>query len=166
MTNPYEQKNNTEFEEEKGAYNEDAKFNLENKINEVKFGDYITHKIVGALAADTDNYGAFFIAKNPIEVIRVAVTMDDSPTIGPAELDVLICKVGEAHVGAGTTLLNDKFSLTDAFQSQYKDGRDLTNNRILKEGHKISAVLSGTYAGIKGLTITVYYKNINVGYIK
>lgn len=160
-----EEKNEIKFETEKQAYipNSDMGQNAET----FRYGKYITHSVYGTTAQTATNYGIIFIARHPIEVMRIteshAVAGSDA---GAVTLDVL--KAGSGVViASGITLLSSTFNLKSTANTPVvKDGMDLSNDRVLIEGDRIGLVVSGTLTALSDVNITIYYKEINQGYIR
>ncbi len=132
-----------------------------------RYGKYITHSVYGTTSQTATNYGIMFIARHPIEVMRIteshAVAGSDA---GAVTLDVLKAGSGVA-IASGITLLSSTFNLKSTANTPVvKDGMDLSSDRVLIEGDRIGLVVAGTLTSLSDVHITIYYKEINTGYIK
>jgi hypothetical protein len=151
------------FETEKNIFSEDSQ--LLNKLNliDTKYGKYITHSIPISNAASTLNYGVIFIARHPIEIIRISET--HAVASASASLNIEKLEQGQA-LTLGTSLLTTAFDLTTTANIPVvKEGKDLIANRKLRENDRIGLVISGTLTGLSDLCITIYYKEILQDYI-
>ena len=151
------------FEKEKNIFSEYSQ--LLNKLNliDTKYGKYITHSIPTSNAASTLNYGVIFIARHPIEIIRISET--HAVASASASLNIEKLEQGQA-LTLGTSLLTTAFDLTTTANIPVvKEGKDLIANRKLRENDRIGLVISGTLTGLSDLCITIYYKEILQDYI-
>ncbi len=158
-----DEKNEIKFETEKNIFSEDSQ--LLNKLNliDTKYGKYITHSIPISNAASTLNYGVIFIARHPIEIIRISET--HAVASASASLNIEKLEQGQA-LTLGTSLLTTAFDLTTTANIPVvKEGKDLISNRKLRENDRIGLVISGTLTGLSDLCITIYYKEILQDYI-
>ena len=160
-----EEKNEIKFEEYKPAYN--ANSEIGEGLETFRYGKYITYSVYGTTAQTATNYGIMFIARHPIEVMRItethAVAGSDA---GAVTLDVKKADSGVA-IASGITLLSSTFNLKSTANTPVtKEGVNLSNDRILIEGDRIGLVVSGTLTALSDVHITIYYKEINTGYIK
>ena len=158
-----DEKNEIKFGIEKNIFSEDSQ--LLNKLNliDTKYGKYITHSIPTSNAASTLNYGVIFIARHPIEIIRISET--HAVASASASLNIEKLEQGQA-LTLGTSLLTTAFDLTTTANIPVvKEGKDLIANRKLRENDRIGLVISGTLTGLSDLCITIYYKEILQDYI-
>ena len=158
-----EKETEIKFETEKNIFSEDIQ--LLNKLNliDTKYGKYITHSIPKSNAASTLNYGVIFIARHPIEIIRISET--HAVASASASLNIEKLEQGQA-LTLGTSLLTTAFDLTTTANIPVvKEGKDLIANRKLRENDRIGLVISGTLTGLSDLCITIYYKEILQDYI-
>lgn len=129
-----------------------------------KDGFYITHSLFGDTPQTAGNYTHFFIARHPLEVLWVTYThavagsdMNDveigleklSDTVAPASGDSLLVADFDATATANTI--------------QFKEGIDLTSNRILIEGDRLAITLTGTPTDLESVVITMYCQFANRG---
>jgi hypothetical protein len=160
-----DEKNEIKFEEYKPAYNLNS--DMGQNAETFRYGKYITHSVYGTTAQTATNYGIIFIARHPIEVMRIteshAVAGSDA---GAVTLDVLKAGSGVA-IASGITLLSSTFNLKSTANTPVvKEGMDLSSDRVLIEGDRIGLVVAGTLTALSDVHITIYYKEINTGYIK
>ena len=159
------QDNEIKFEKEKNAYNPNSE--IGQGIETFKYGKYITHSLFGATAQTSSNYGIMFIARHPIEILRITETHSTAGSdAGAVTLDVKKAGSGVA-IASGITLLTSTFNLKSTANTPViKEGVNLSANRVLKEGDRIGLVASGTLTGLTDVQITIYYSEINQGYIR
>lgn len=145
------------------TYNESLKENAYT----IRYGKYIEHSIYGADAATAGNYGIFFIVRHPIEIMRITESHAVAGTnAGAVTLNVLKAGSGVA-IASGTTLLASTFNLKSTANTPVvKEGVNLSSARILKENDRIGLVATGTLTDLSDVCITIYYKEINQGYIR
>ena len=85
---------------------------------------------------------------------------------GAVTLDVKKAGSGVA-IASGITLLSSTFNLKSTANTPIvKEGVNLSSDRILIEGDRIGLVTSGTLTALSDVHITIYYKEINQGYIR
>ncbi len=136
-------------------------------LETVKYGKYITHSLFGTTAQTATNYGIIFVARHPIEIMRIAETHSVAGSdSGAVTLDVRKAESGVA-MASGKTLLTSTFNLKSIANTPvYKEGQNLSANRKLKEGDRIGLVVSGTLTSLTDVQITIYYSEINQGYVR
>ena len=136
-------------------------------LETVKYGKYITHSLFGTTAQTAANYGIMFIARHPIEIMRITETHSTAGSdAGAVTLDVKKAGSGVA-IASGVTLLGSTFNLKSTANTPvYKEGQNLSANRRLKEGDRIGIVTSGTLTALTDVQITIYYSETNQGYIR
>ncbi len=155
-----EQENKVEFENSQIEIKK-------NFLEVVRYGKYIAHSIYGATAQTATNYGIIFVARHPIEIMRITETHSTAGSdAGTVTLDVKKAGSGVA-IASGVTLLTSTFNLKSTANTPvYKEGQDLSANRKLKEGDRIGLVASGTLTSLTDVQITIYYSEINQGYVR
>lgn len=155
-----EQENKVEFENSQIEIKK-------NFLEEVRYGKYITYSINGATAQTATNYGIIYVARHPIEIMRVTETHKVAGSdAGAVTLDVKKASSGVA-IASGTSLLSSTFSLKSTANTPVtKEGFNLSVNRLLKENDRIELVVSGTLTSLSDVNITIYYKETNQGYIR
>jgi len=136
-------------------------------LETVKYGKYITHSLFGTTAQTATNYGIIFVARHPIEIMRITETHSTAGSdAGTVTLDVKKAGSGVA-IASGTTLLTSTFNLKSTANTPViKEGVNLSANRVLKEGDRIGLVSSGTLTALTDVQITIYYSETNQGYIR
>ena len=138
-----------------------------NFLKEVRYGKYIIHSIAGALAQTATNYGIIFITRHPIEILRITESHAVAGTnAGAVTLNVLKAGSGVA-IASGVNLIASTFNLKSTADTPIvKEGVGLASDRILKENDRIGLVVSGTLTDLSDVFITIYYKELNQGYIR
>lgn len=152
-----------QFNIQKNVFNKDSQLLDNLNLIDTKYGKYITHSIPISNAASTLNYGVIFIARHPIEIMRISEVHAVASASGV--LDVEKLAIGEV-LSLGTSLLTTPFDLTTTANTPVnKEGSGLTSGRVLIKGDRIGLVISGTLTGLSDLCITIYYKEILQDYI-
>jgi hypothetical protein len=156
-----EQLNDPKYEENDGIKIEP------NFLETVRYGKFISHTLQGTAPQTAGNYGIIFIARHPIEIMRISEVHTAAGTdAGAVTLDVKKASSGTA-IASGTTLLASTFSLKSTADTPIvKEGVGLASDRILKENDRIGLVVSGTLTDLSDVCITIYYKELNQGYIR
>lgn len=152
-----------QFNIQKNVFSKDSQLLDNLNLIDTKYGKYITHSIPTSNAASTLNYGVIFIARHPIEIMRIS----EVHAVASASASLNIEKLEQGQVlTLGTSLLTTAFDLTTTANIPVvKEGKDLIANRKLKENDRIGLVISGTLTGLSDLCITIYYKEILQDYI-
>lgn len=131
---------------------------------ERKEGSYITVSLLGATPATAANYSHFFIARRPIEILRVSeVHATKGTDAGAVTLQVELL-AGTTAPGSGTSVLGSGFDLKGTINTVVtKETTSLTPSRIVKEGNRLALKLTGTPTAVASLVVTIYYKAANRG---
>lgn len=124
------------------------------KLITEKYGYCLAHTIYGSDSATSANYGVFFNATHPIDILRVVASWTANSTSGNIQLERLT---------AGETLTNGDDILATAFDTSAgantpveKRARDLDVTRVL-QGERLALNASGTLTGLANFCITIYY---------
>lgn len=130
-----------------------------------KDGFHITEYI--AVASTATNYGVFFIAIYPCEVLYVAETHRTAGSDASAvTLQVEKLTTGQA-LDAGVALLQTAFNLKSTADTPVvKSGKDLVftaNSRQMKQGDRLALKDAGTLTAVAGVQVTVYLKRYGKG---
>ena len=138
-----------------------------NFLENVKYGKYTVHSISGVLAQTATNYGYIFTARHPLEIMRITEVHAVAGTnAGAVTLDIKKVPSGTA-IASGTTLLTSTFSLKSTANTPVvKEGYNLSTNRKLKDNDSIALVSSGTLTDLSDVCITIYYSELNQGYVR
>lgn len=129
---------------------------------ERKDGFYITINLVGTLPQTAANYGLFFTATRPCEVLKVkevhAVAGDDNATVDIEKL------TGTTALDSGSSILTAVFDLTSTANTVIsKSGITLSSSRQLVEGDRLALKDGGNLTVIAGVQITLYLKPLGKG---
>lgn len=148
-------------------FKKDVNTEHKNFLEVVRYGKYITHSIYGATAQTSANYGIIFVARHPIEIMRITETHKVAGSnAGAVTLDVKKAGSGVA-IASGISLLGSTFNLKSTANTPVtKEGFNLSVNRLLKENDRIELVVSGTLTDLSDVNVTIYYKETNQGYIR
>jgi len=126
-----------------------------------KDGFYVTRVLKNTDAATAANYGLFFIARHPMEIMRVSIVYATASTSGTLQLERL---QGTEAKAAGDTLLGSTFDMSATANTvQTKEGSDLTASRQLKEGDRLALIDGGTLTNQNDLVVTIYCKPLGQG---
>jgi len=129
---------------------------------ENKDGFYITVNLAGTQPQTASNYGAFFTAYRPCEVLQVTevhtVISDDNATLDIEKL------TGTTALDSGSSILTAVYDLTSTANTIVRKKRlDLSSNRQLKHGDRLALKDGGNLTAIEGIQITLYLKFLNRG---
>lgn len=131
-----------------------------------KDGFYITVNLFDTQPQTAANYGIFFIAWQPCEVLAI---QEVHGTLAGAAATVTVEKLtGTTAKGSGTTLLITAFDLTVANNTvQKRQSTDFATSspvpRQLVRGDRLALKSTGTIAAVKDLQITLYCKFLGRG---
>ncbi|NLG03893.1 MAG: hypothetical protein GX567_08725 [Clostridia bacterium] len=135
---------------------------------ENKDGNEIMVSLPGALSATATNYGVFFIAQRPIEIVKIK----ESHTTAGSNAGVVTLQIekltGTEALDAGSGVLKTAFNLKGTANTviSYSGYAGLTDARILKEGDRLALKDSGTLTDLAGVCVTIYYKYANNGHYR
>lgn len=129
---------------------------------ENKDGFYITVNLAGTQPQTAGNYGAFFTAYYPCEVLQITevhtVAGSSTPTLDIEKL------TGTTVLGSGSSILASTFNLASTANTVVrKRGLTLSKNRSLKPGDRLALKDIGTLTALQGVQITLYLKFLNRG---
>ena len=135
---------------------------MENEDIENKDGFYITVNLAGSQPQTAGNYGAFFTAYHPCEVLQVTevhtVISNDNATLDIEKL------TGTTALDSGNSILKAVYDLTSTANTIIrKRGIDLSSYRTLKHGDRLALKDAGNLTAIEGIQITLYIKFLNRG---
>jgi len=131
-----------------------------------KDGDYILKRANGDLAQDADQYGVIFIARHPIEILRVSEVHSTAGTDGSAVTLDVEKLTGTTAPGSGATILGSTFDLKSTANTVVnKETINLVSGlgRILQEGDRLALVDTGTLTALTDVCVTIYYKTAGQG---
>ena len=148
-------------------FKKDVNTEHKNFLEVVRYGKYITHSVYGATAQTATNYGIIFVARHPIEIMRIIETHAVAGSnAGAVTLDVKKAGSGVA-IASGISLLGSTFNLkSTANTPTIKEGLNLSSSRLLKENDRIELVVAGTLTALSDVNVIIYYKETNQGYIR
>lgn len=131
---------------------------------ERKDGAYITVSLPGTAPATAGNYSHFFIARRPLEILRVSEVHAVKGTDAGAVTLQLELLTGTTAPGSGSSILVSGFDLKGNINTVVsKEATALTSKRIVKEGERLALKLTGTPTTVASLVVTIYYKAANRG---
>lgn len=129
---------------------------------EQKDGFYLTVYLVDTLPQTSTNYGMFFTARHPMEILRVTEVHGTKGSVN-ATLDVEKLTRTTAK-GSGISILDSIFDLTSSNNTVVKkEAKNLSNQRQLVEGDRLSIKSGGTLTDLKDMQITLYCKPLGRG---
>lgn len=119
-----------------------------------KDGFYVVQVLKNTDAATAANYGTIFIARYACEVQNVQIVYQTASTSGTLQLEKL---TGTTAAGSGNSILASTFDLSAAADTvQSKEGRNLTDYRVLKPGDRLALVDGGTLTNLNNLVVSIY----------
>ena len=135
---------------------------------ENKDGNEIMVSLPGALSATATNYGVFFIANRPIEIMKIQISHTTAGTNAGAVTLQIEKLTGTDALDGGTELLKTAYDLKGTANTviSYSGYAGLTDARILKEGDRLALKDSGTLTDLAGVCVTIYYKYANNGHYR
>lgn len=120
-----------------------------------KYGRDHHFVLFGGDAATAANWGPFFIASHPIEIVRVFVSWGANSSSGTFQLEKL--EPGVA-LGSGSDVLSTALSTASGANTPVElTKKDLTTSRVLKAGDRLALEDGGTLTGLQNLQVTLYY---------
>lgn len=129
-----------------------------------KDGFYITVNLVSTSAQTAANYGQFFTATSPCEVLiasevhSVAGTDAGTVTLNIEKL------TGTTALGSGSSILASTFNLkSTAYTPVQKSGMALSSSRQLATTDRLALKTSGTLTALQGVQVTLYIKPLGKG---
>lgn len=122
---------------------------------------FITHTLFGTQAATAGNYGPFFIAPYPCQVMSVQEVHTTAGTDG-SDVTLQVERLqGTEASGAGDDLLGTALNLKGTADTvQTGDLTAAKTNRQLVEGNRLGLVLSGTPTSVNNVVVTVWLKKL------
>ena len=148
--------------------------NLQNNVSNFnslsisdKDGFYVTVSIPGTNAATATNYGPFFTARHPMEVLWVSEVHAVAGSDGSAVTLDIEKLTGTTAPGSGTSVLASTYDLKGTANTVViKEGVDLSltgNNRQLNEQDRLALVDTGTLTAVASVQVTLYCKYLGRG---
>lgn len=135
-----------------------------------KDGFYITANLVDTLPQTAANYGMFFTARHPCEVLRVTATWGVAATGGGSGALQVEKLTGTTAKGSGINTLLTAIDMTATANTPViREGKTLvtaTSARQLKENERLAIKSSGTITALKDLQVTLYLKFLGRGEYK
>jgi len=131
---------------------------------EFKDGFYLTVSLPGVLSQTTGYYDQFFIARRPMEVLRVSeVHTTAGDDAGAVVLDVEKLTSTTAP-GSGTSILTTTFDLKSTANTVVtKEQRNLSSARQLKENERLALKDTGVLTSLVGVCVILYCKFLTKG---
>lgn len=128
-----------------------------------KDGFYITENVVGLNAATATNYGVFFIARNPCEILWCAEAHTTAGTNGGAVTLNIEKLTGTQALDAGSTVLVTAWDLKGAINTVSTKEISALQNQQLAPGDRLALKDVGTLTDVAGVQVTVYLKTLGKG---
>ena len=138
---------------------------IKNQDIKNKDGNEITVSLPGTLSATATNYGVFFIASRPIEIMKIK----EAHTTAGSDADAVTLQIekltGTTALDSGSTILTTAFNLKSTANTVVSySGTGLTVNRQLVEGDRLALKDTGTLTNLQGVCVTIYYKYLGQGH--
>ena len=125
--------------------------NIENKDMQS-----VTVRLKNTDAITAGNYGTFFIASRPYEVMEIRAVWSVAGGAG-ATLQVERL-TGATAEGSGDNIINTAIALTTTANTVNEKKNIGLSNRILSTGDRLALVDAGTLTGLNNLVVTVLLK--------
>lgn len=127
--------------------------NVENKD-----GFYVSVNLVDTLSQTAANYGIFFIARKPCEVLAIDEVHGTASSSGTVTVEKL---TGTTAKGSGTTISN---AISTSSTANTVQNATLTASaKQLAIGDRLAIKSGGTLTSGKDLQLTVYLKHLGKG---
>lgn len=141
--------------------------NWNSTLLDVKDGFFLTVNLTGTAGATAGNYGTFYTARHPVEVLWVAESHTVAGTnAGAVTLDIEKL-TGTQALDAGVSILSATFNLKGTANTVVqKEGYSLSVNRQLKQGERLALKDTGTLTDVAGVQVTLYLKFLARGNYK
>lgn len=168
MAEPKLEIKNLDKERKKDVVFGDGRPEPENDVSSVPFQDndnfdfrqlrskipvLIHERVPGDSAATAANYGVFFVAPFPLQVINVREAHESAATSGFLHIEKL---TGTQALDAGLLVTNDTFDLSAAANTVVAGSlSSVFTSRLLVRGDRLALRDSGGLSGASGVTITV-----------
>jgi len=124
-----------------------------------KDGFYITVNLFDTQPQTAANYGIFFTARHPCEVLMVSEVHGTLGTDGGVVTLDVEKLTGTTAKGSGTSVLASTFNLKSTVDTVvFKGGQDLSVARQLVQGNRLAIKSSGTLTALKDVQVTLYLK--------
>lgn len=125
----------------------------------------LTPNLFGTAPATAGNYGAFYTAPFPCEILAVSAVWETAATGGGSGALQIEKVTGTTAVGSGTTLLATAFDLTSTANTvNYATLTATVLDRQLNRGDRLALRDSGTLTSCAGLQVTVLVKPLQKGH--
>jgi hypothetical protein len=140
-----------------------------------KEGFYVTVNLTDTSAATAANYGMFFTAYHPCEILSISEVHGTKSTQAGATLQVEKLTSTTAK-GSGDTILVTAFALDGANNTVvFKNGTDFDNTAPavatdgltrtqLSQGERLALKPSATLTALKDVQVTVFFKTLGRGH--
>lgn len=117
----------------------------------------VTVRLKDTDAATAANYGAFFIASRPYDVMEIRAVWSTASTSGTLQIERL---QGTTAEGSGDNILSSTIDMSGTANTvNLVDHTGMTNaNRVLSVGDRLALVDGGTLTGQVNLVVTVLLK--------
>lgn len=113
----------------------------------------VSERVQGDSAATAANYGVFFLAPFPLQVISVREAHESAATSGFLHIEKL---TGTQALDVGAVVTNDTFDFSAAANTVVTGSlSSVFTSRLLVRGDRLALRDSGGLSGLSGATITV-----------
>jgi len=115
----------------------------------------VTVRLKNTDAATAGNYGAFFIAPRPYEVMEVHAVWSTASTSGTLQVEVLN---GTTAEGSGSNVLTSTIDMSGTANTVVSRKTSNLQNRQMVTGDRLALVDGGTLTNQVNLVVTVLIK--------
>ena len=127
---------------------------------ENKDGFHVTANLVDTLSQTATNYGIFFTALRPCEILEESEVHGTASTSGTVLVERL---TGTTAKGSGSSTCVAAFSTAGAANTVQRKTTTALQNRQLAAGDRLAIKSGGTLTNGKDLQVTVYLKYLGKG---
>lgn len=127
---------------------------------ENKDGFYVTVNLFDTQPQTAANYGIFFTALRPSEILEESVVFGTASTSGTVQIEKLISTTAK---GSGLATSVSTFSTAGTANTVVRKKATDLQNRQLDVGDRLAIKSTGTLTNGKDLQITVYLKPLGKG---
>ena len=115
----------------------------------------VTERLSGTNAATAGNYGVFFVASRPYEVMEIRAVWSTASTSGTLQVERL---TGTTAEGAGDSVLTSTINIAGTANTVVERKTTALQNRSLSTGDRLALVDGGTLTNQANLVVTVLLK--------
>lgn len=125
---------------------------------------FTSHTLFGTTAQTSGNYGVFFTALRPFEVIQISEVHETAGSAGGAVTLNIERLQGTEAKGSGDEIVTTAFDLKGTANTVVIKTFGEIANTILNPGDRLAFKVSGTLTSLVGVSVTVLFKPLGRGH--